>query len=114
MYGICLRREDESLADELALGILGDGDSVTAGARGAADKGTLGGCGPASMADVRELDFAVVGIGGGSNEHTESLLEGGRLATWDVVDVKTAIVDELPLWSSVTYLRDAAVQCIST
>jgi hypothetical protein len=59
-----LRGEDEGLADELALGVLGDGNSVTASARGAADECTLGRRGPASMADVGKFDLAVVGVGG--------------------------------------------------
>jgi hypothetical protein len=37
-----VRGEDQRLADELALGILGDGDGVAAGAGGAADESALG------------------------------------------------------------------------
>jgi hypothetical protein len=114
LCGGSLRRKDESLADELALGVLGDGDSITAGARGTTDKGALGGRGPASMADVGELDFAVVGVGGRTNEHTEALLECGCLAAGDVVDVKTTIVDKLALWSSVSDLRDTTALQVST
>lgn len=108
-----LRGEDQSLADELALGVLGDGNSVTTGAWCTTDESAFRSGGPASMADVRELDFAVVGVGGGADEHAETLLEGGRLAGGNVVDVETAIVDELSLWSSVSDLRDAAVPHVS-
>lgn len=38
----CLRGENEGLADELALGVLGDGNGVTAGARSATNKSALG------------------------------------------------------------------------
>jgi len=108
-----LRGEDESLTDQLALGVLGDGNSVGARARSAADESALGVRVPATMADVCELDLAVVGVGRGSNEHAETLLERGGLSAGNVVDVKTAIVDEVSLRSSVSDLRDAAVCRIS-
>jgi hypothetical protein len=82
-----LRGEDEGLADEFALGVLGNGNGVTSGTRSATDKCALGGGGPASVADVGELDFAVVGVCSRADEHAEALLEGGRLAAGDIVDV---------------------------
>jgi hypothetical protein len=39
---VCLRGEDDGLADQLALGVLGDGDGVAARARSATDEGALG------------------------------------------------------------------------
>lgn len=103
----CLRREDEGLADEFAFGIFGDGDSVAAGAGGAADESALGRGGPASVADVGELDFAVVRVCGGADEHAEAFLEGCGFAAGDVVDIKTAVVDELALRSPVADLGNA-------
>jgi hypothetical protein len=82
-----LRGEDEGLADEFALGVLGDGNGVTSRTRSATDKCALGGGGPASVADIGELDFAVVGICSRADEHAEALLEGGRLAAGDIVDI---------------------------
>lgn len=59
-----LRREDKSLTDELALGIFGNSNGVATGAGCAADESALCRCSPASMADVGELDFAVVRVCG--------------------------------------------------
>jgi hypothetical protein len=64
------------------------------------------------MADVCGLDFAVVGVGGRAGEHAETLLEGGHLTAGDVVDVETAVVDELALWSTVSDLRYVSVHCL--
>jgi hypothetical protein len=108
-----LRREDKGLTDELALGVFGDGDSVAAGAGSAANKCAFRGRRPASMANVGELDFAVVGVGSGADEHSETFLECGGLAAGDVVDVKTAIIYELALWASIADLRNAAVTSVS-
>ena len=102
-----LRGKDEGLADEFALGVFGDGDSVAAGTRGAADESALGRRGPASVADVGELDFAAVGVCGGANKHAETFLEGCGFAAGDVVDVKTAVIHELALRSSVADLGNA-------
>lgn len=66
------------------------------------------------MADVCQLDLAVVGVGGGSSKHTETLLERGSLAAGNVVDIKTSVVDELSLWSSIADLGNAAVAFISS
>lgn len=38
---MCLRGEDEGLADELALGILGNGNSIAASARSATNESAL-------------------------------------------------------------------------
>ena len=65
--------EDDGLTDHLALGVRGNGDSVSSGARRTTHEGTLVGRCPASMADVALGDFAVVGVGGGSSKHTETL-----------------------------------------
>lgn len=56
------------------------------------------------MADVGELDLAGVGIGGRAGKHAEALLEGSRLSAGNVVDVETAVIDELSLWSTVSDL----------
>jgi hypothetical protein len=105
-----VRGEDQRLADELALGILGDGDGVAAGAGGAADESALGRRGPAAVADVGQFDFAVVGVCGGADEHAEALFESGRFAAGDIVDIETAVVDELALGAAVTDLGDTAAK----
>jgi hypothetical protein len=105
--------EDDGLADKLALGVFGNGNSIGATARSTADEGVLAGCGPAAMADVSRLDFAVVRVGGGTGKHTETLLEGGHLAAGDVVDVETTIVDELTLGSTVPDLWYGLACCSS-
>jgi hypothetical protein len=110
---VCLRGEDDGLADQLALGVLGDGNGVAAGAGSATDEGALGRRGPAAMADVGKLDLAVVGVGGLASKHAEAFLECCGLAAWDVVDIETAVVDKLPLGSSVSDLRDAAILSVS-
>jgi hypothetical protein len=57
------RRENERLADELALRVLGDRNSVGARARCTAYESALRRRGPATMADIGELDLAVVCVG---------------------------------------------------
>ena len=68
-----LRREDDSLTDKLALLVLGDIDGVSTRARSTANKGALGGCGPATMADVGLGDLGGIGVGGGASKHAETL-----------------------------------------
>jgi hypothetical protein len=68
-----LRREDDGLADHLALGVCGDIDSVGVVARSAADEIALVGAGPATMADAGFDDFVGVGVCGGTGKHTETL-----------------------------------------
>lgn len=66
------------------------------------------------MADVGELDFAVVGIYRQADKHAKALLERGRLAAGNVVDVETAVVDKLASRSSVADLGDSAGLYISS
>tara|TARA_R110002003_G_scaffold645_4_gene20937 strand:- start:2376 stop:2735 length:360 start_codon:yes stop_codon:yes gene_type:complete len=109
-----LRGENDGLADELALGVLGDRNSVVAGARSAANESALGWCSPATMADVGKLDLAVIGVGGRASKHTETLLEGRGLSAGNVVDIKTAVVDELSLWTSISDLRNTTGLMLAT
>lgn len=110
---VCLRGEDDSLTNKLALWIFGDSYGVATGAGCAADEVALGSGGPASMADVRELDFACIGVCSGASEHPEAFLERRCLAAGDVVDIETAIVDELSLRSSIADLGNATLWYIS-
>jgi hypothetical protein len=64
------------------------------------------------VADVGELDLAVVGICGGAGEHAEALFEGGGFAAGDVVDVEAAVVDELALGAAVTDLGNTTARAL--
>lgn len=68
-----VRRENDGLADHLALGILRDVDGVGTGARGTADEFTLVCRGPAAVADVAGGNLLGVGVGGVTGEHAEAL-----------------------------------------
>lgn len=68
-----IRRENDGLADHLALGILGDIDGVGTGARRTANKVTLVCRGPAAMADVAGGNLLGVCVGCVTGEHTEAL-----------------------------------------
>jgi hypothetical protein len=68
-----LRREDDGLADQLALGVLGNIDRVGTGAGGAANECVLVCCRPATMADVAAGDLLGVCVCGIAGNHTETL-----------------------------------------
>jgi hypothetical protein len=63
------------------------------------------------MTDVGKLDFTVVGVGGRSSKHAEAFLEGGDFAAGDVVDIETAVIDELSLWSAISDLSLMSAAC---
>lgn len=73
-----LRREDDGLADHLALRVGRDGNCVGSGAGRSAYKVVLAGGGPAAVADVTFGDLAVIGVGGVAREHTETLNWGRK------------------------------------
>jgi hypothetical protein len=66
------------------------------------------------MADVGKLDLAVIGVGGRASKHAETLLEGRGLSAGNVVDIKTAVVYELSLWTSVSDLRNTTGLMLAT
>ena len=66
-------REDDGLADHLALGVRGDLDRVGAGAGRAADKVVVVGRRPAPVADVALGHLALVGLARVACEHAEAL-----------------------------------------
>ena len=104
--------EDDGLTHHLAGRVGGDVDGVGAGAGGTADKLVVVGRGPATVADAALVNLGGVGFGGVARDHAEALLEGRGPAAGDVVDVKTAVVDELALGTAVARLPDAVVRAV--
>ena len=119
------RGENDGLADHLALGIRGDSNCVASRAGLGTNESVLVGRCPASVTDVAFGHLVILCVGSGSSQHAETLriisnrsclfsdntclLKSGRLAAGDVVDVETALVDELALGTTISGLRNTDV-----
>lgn len=67
------RGENDGLTDHLTLRISWDSDGIASRAWCTSNKSVGISSGPAAMADVTRGDLRVIGVGGRTGEHTETL-----------------------------------------